>query len=118
MRAPRIPDSAARLLTGPAVGALSARAIGMAGALAMSVAILRSLSKPDAGMVVLIYSLVTLTAMLARFGSDNLALVLVSQDRTRAPDVVRHTVQLTALISVPSMLVMVILVLVHGSHGA
>lgn len=117
MRAPSILVRATRLPSGPAFGALSARALGMAGALAMSIAILRTMPKSDAGLVVLLYTLLTLAAMLARFGSDNLALLLISQDRARTRDVIHHAIQLTGILSLPSVLILVSLVLVHGSPG-
>ncbi len=46
----------------------------MTGALALSAAILRTLKPADAGLVLLVYTLLAIAATLARFGSDTLAM--------------------------------------------
>ena len=67
----------------------------MAGAFAMSVAILRSLPASQAGAVVLVYTLLTVAAVLARFGADNLALREVS----KAPDAAGHLIRNVAILA-------------------
>ena len=81
---------AAGLLNSSAFASLMSRGAGMAGAFAMSVAILRSLPTSEAGLVLLVYTLLTIAATLARFGADNLALREVSKQPQAAAPVIRN----------------------------
>jgi O-antigen/teichoic acid export membrane protein len=87
------------LVRSPAFAGLVSRGAGMAGAFAMSVAILRSLAPADAGLVVLVYTLLTIAAVLARFGADNLALREVSKDPSAAAPLIRDAFRLPWLLS-------------------
>ena len=88
-----------RVIRSPALGSFAARAAGMGGAFAMSVAILRALSAPDAGLVLLAYTLLTIAAAIARFGADNLALREVSRAPGESSALVRHSFTLCLVLA-------------------
>jgi O-antigen/teichoic acid export membrane protein len=86
----------------------------MAGAFAMSVAILRSVSKTEAGLVLLVYTLMTVAATLARFGADNLALRETAKNPVAAAPLIRHCVGVALWMSPPTALLLVAAVLLQG----
>lgn len=86
-------------LRGGAFGGMLARGAGMGGAFAMSVAILQTLPKRDAGLVLLAYTLLTLAATLGRFGADNLALREVSKAPTESVALIRHSFTLCLILA-------------------
>jgi O-antigen/teichoic acid export membrane protein len=97
-----------------ALVALAARAAGMAGAFAMTVAITRSLSKPHAGLVLLTYTLLTVAATLARFGADNLALREVSKGGADRAALVRHSVGVALIGSPVAMALLAVALMAQG----
>ena len=87
-------------LRNQALHALLARGAGMAGALAMGIALTRTLPKSGAGLVVFAYTLLTLASALTRFGTDNLALREVSRNDPSTTDIV-HNCYRTAVVIAP-----------------
>lgn len=90
-----------------AFAGLVSRGAGMAGAFGLSVAILRSMSASDAGLVLLIYTLITIAATLARFGSDNLALREVSKTPRESGPLIRHAFTIAVLLTPRAALLLI-----------
>lgn len=90
-----------------AFAGLVSRGAGMAGAFGLSVAILRSMSASDAGLVLLIYTLITIAATLARFGSDNLALREVSKTPRESGPLIRHAFTIAVLLTPGAALLLI-----------
>lgn len=104
------------IVRSPAFAGLVSRGAGMAGAFGLSVAILRSMSASDAGLVLLIYTLITIAATLARFGSDNLALREVSKTPHESGPLIRHAFTVAILLTPGAVLLLVGAVLLRGQQ--
>jgi O-antigen/teichoic acid export membrane protein len=109
-------DSFMTSLRGGALAGMLARAAGMGGAFAMSVAILQTLPKSDAGLLLLVYTLLTMAAALGRFGADNLALREVSKAPRESAALIRHSFVLCLLLSPIGSALLVGALLLQGGH--
>jgi O-antigen/teichoic acid export membrane protein len=107
LRLLRPSDALMASLRGGALAGLLARGVSMVGAFAMSVAIMRSLPASDAGLVLLVYTLLTMAATLGRFGADNLALREVSRRPEEAGAVVRNSFLVCVLMAPLAALILV-----------
>ena len=108
-------DSLMASLRGGALAGLLARGASMGGAFAMSVAILRALPASDAGLVLLVYTLLSVASTLGRFGADNLALREVSRNPDGAGPIIRNSFLVCVLMAPVSAAMLVGAVLLHES---
>lgn len=83
----------------PAFWAISVRALGLAGSLLLSIAIMRALPAEDAGYIVLGYIVLNLAAMFSRFGSDTVCLIGAAQDAAMARTLIRNSAVLTIILT-------------------
>jgi O-antigen/teichoic acid export membrane protein len=102
------------MLRSPAFGGVVSRGAGMTGAFGLSVAILRSMSTSAAGLVLLVYTLITIAATLARFGSDNLALREVSKTPEASGSLIRHAFTIAVVLTPAAALLLIGAVLLRG----
>ncbi|WP_457253548.1 hypothetical protein [Pedococcus sp. P5_B7] len=102
-----------RLLT-PAVAAVSARAVSMTGAFALTTVYLRSMQVREAGLVLFIYTVLAVAATVAVLGGNTLAMRDSARDATSAAATIRHTAALSVLASPAVSVLLVIAILVQG----
>ena len=102
-----------RLLT-PAVSAVSARAISMTGAFALTTVYLRSMPGREAGLVLFIYTVLAVAATVAVLGGNTLAMRDSARDATSAAATIRHTAALSVLTSPVVAVLLVVAILVQG----
>lgn len=90
-----------RSVSSPVLAAIAARAFAMTGALLMSVAIMRTLPPHEAGLIILVYTVLTVASMVARAGVDTICLVEVSKHHGKARALLRQAWLVTAIATPP-----------------